>query len=107
APPPDLAPPSSLRPLPPQAFVDETEPSYRAHLFVADVAALGLAVTGTKAGLLGGTAVYLFDGLVIHGSHDRPGRGVGSLALRAGLPVLGAIVGSAIWWHGQDARCRA
>jgi len=106
-PPADLDPPRSMRPLPPQAYVEETEPSYRAHLFVADVAALGLTLTRSNGGILAGTAVYLLDGLVIHGMHDRMGRGLGSLALRAGLPVLGAIVGGAIWWHSQDARCRA
>jgi hypothetical protein len=86
---------------------DETEPSYRFHLVVADAAALALTLTTTKAGVLAGASIYLFDGLIIHGSHDHVGRGFGSLALRAGLPVLATMVGGAIWWRGQDARCRA
>lgn len=91
---------------PPPADRDETEPSYRTHIVVADLIALGLVVTRTKAGLLAGTSIYLFDGLIIHGSHDHAGRGFGSLALRAGLPILAAIVGSSIWWSRQDPRCR-
>jgi hypothetical protein len=105
APPPRLAPPRSIPAVSPPGDRDETEPSYRVHLVVADLIALGLAVTTTKAGVVAGTAIYLFDGLVIHGSHDRPGRGLGSLALRVGLPVLSTFVGSAISWSRQDPRC--
>jgi hypothetical protein len=110
APAPRLAPPSSVPPISPR--VDDrdetvTEPSYRLHLLVADTAALALTLTTTRAGVLAGASIYLLDGLVIHGSHDRIGRGIGSLALRAGLPVLATIVGGMIWWHGQDSRCRA
>jgi hypothetical protein len=107
APPPRLAPPSSVPALvPPPGDRDETEPSYRVHMVVADLIALGLAVTTTKAGVVAGTSIFLFDGLVIHGSHDHLGRGIGSVALRAGLPVVATIVGRAIWWSRQDPRCR-
>jgi hypothetical protein len=42
--------------------------------------------------------VYLLGGPVTHFAHDNPGRGLGSLALRAGLPIAFGTIG----YYGED-----
>jgi hypothetical protein len=36
---------------------------------------------------------YLLGAPIVHATHHRPGRAAGSLALRAGLPILGIAIG--------------
>jgi hypothetical protein len=114
APPPAVAspmimPPSSVAVTPPPLEAPreaETEPSYRWQIAVADASSLALLFTVTDRGALGGGLLYLLGGPVIHLAHGEAGRAVGSLGLRVALPIAGAFVGGALWWNGQDARCK-
>lgn len=81
--------------------------SYRWQIAAADTAALTVLLIGKESGLKAAGAIYLFDGLVLHQIHGRPGRAAGSLVLRGGLPLVGLFAGAAIWWRSQDRRCRA
>lgn len=107
--PPMIAPPSSVAVTPPPLDGPreaETEPSYRWQIGVADAGSLALLFSFTEHGSLGGGLLYLLGGPVIHLAHGEAGRAVGSLALRAALPIAGAFVGGALWWNSQDARCK-
>jgi hypothetical protein len=91
----------------PTARVDPPQPGtgYRLQIIAADalsVAALGgLAITQHYAynprisDVVGGAALggYALGGPIIHMAHRQWNRGAISLALRVGLPVIGAVVG--------------
>jgi hypothetical protein len=61
-----------------------------------DGGALALTVNGGMADseplILAGVSAYLVGPMVVHFVHGRPFRGLGSLALRAGLPVAGVAI---------------
>jgi hypothetical protein len=104
-----FAPPGSVAVTPPQVdgtLEVETQPSYRWQIGVADAASLAIMLSVTERGILGGGLVYLLGGPTIHVAHGETGRAVGSLALRAALPIIGGLVGGKLWWNSQDARCR-
>jgi hypothetical protein len=52
----------------------------------------GGAASGNKALLIGGVGAYAFGSPLVHFSHGQVGRGVGSLALRVGAPVLVGVI---------------
>jgi hypothetical protein len=65
--------------------------SYRSQTATADGVAIGLAVvaggTHNRSMFSLALASYAFGGPIVHLYHDRPGRALGSLALRVGLPL--------------------
>lgn len=78
---------------------------YGHQVLAADLASVGFIVAGAAADQpsvawigLGGLAL---GGPAVHLVHDRPGTALGSLGLRLGLPVLGAVVG-----HTAAGTCR-
>jgi hypothetical protein len=104
----ELEPPMRARPEPEQ--VRDAAPATREHWYgwqslSVDGASLLLLIAAGAAsdsgddeianvmayGALGG---YLLGGPVTHFAHDNPGRGLGSLALRAGLPFAFGAIGS-------------
>ena len=90
---------------------------YGAPMLVADGAALaafGVAphLKGTNAPtalLVSGLAAYLVVPPVVHLFHDHGDRALGSVALRLGLPVLGAMMGVPLGGscHQDDDSCVA
>jgi hypothetical protein len=70
------------------------EERYGWQILLADLAAIA-AGAATEEGEIT-LAAYLGGGPVIHLAHGSPGRAMGSLALRAGLPLAGALLGVAI-----------
>jgi hypothetical protein len=70
---------------------------YRGYLAVADAAALGLwigAFATENAGLgIGGLAIYLLGGPIIHGTNGQGSRAAASAGFRLGLPVIGLFGG--------------
>jgi hypothetical protein len=65
---------------------------------VADASAailigIGLEIRDGSGPALGGLLVYGLGGPIIHVVHERPGAALGSLGLRAGLPVIFAVAG--------------
>lgn len=100
---PDVTPPgmASAVALPPPP-TDQGEASYWYQTIGADMLAFGLLVGAAKANSSKGESVaklsigvYLLGGPIIHVAHDRPGRALGSVALRAGLPLVGGLIGAA------------
>jgi hypothetical protein len=77
-------------PVPDQPLVE----SYRLQTAIADgVALVTLAAThDASAGATFGVGTYLLGAPIIHLLHRRPGRALGSLALRAGLPLGAALL---------------
>jgi len=82
-------------------------------VLLADSAALALIVAGAAVGGAGNRnvsavlaysslATYALGGPIVHLAHERPGAALGSLALRAGLPVVSGYVGMAI----EQQNCR-
>lgn len=79
---------------------------YGQPILVADVAALGLVLTGlassrssptaAKVLVLGGLATYGLGGPIVHLAHDNPGRALGSVGLRVGMPVVAGLIGIAV-----------
>ncbi|HET7500094.1 MAG TPA: hypothetical protein VFK02_03800 [Kofleriaceae bacterium] len=92
APAPAFAPPGMVAPRPQDEVRIETE-HYGWQIVVSDVLAIGLAVTNDGTAVPLGGLTYLLGGPIIHGMHGEGGRAAGSLALRVGLPVLGALAG--------------
>lgn len=95
--------PAVLAPIP------EREPPrwYGGDVLLADGVALGLLVIGgsLQSGghdtigsslMIAGLGTYVLGGPAVHLAHDRPGAALGSLALRAGLPVASAYVGASL-----------
>ncbi|HEX4420796.1 MAG TPA: hypothetical protein VH165_22930 [Kofleriaceae bacterium] len=72
------------------------EPSYRWQLALVDIGSVLLLFSGTDAGVTGGFAAYTFLAPTIHLAHDEGWRAAGSLGLRLGMPVLGALTGFAL-----------
>jgi hypothetical protein len=87
--PPGLTPPSP---------VDNSDTgSYRLQTLGFDAAALGLGIAAVKRdsdALLEAAAVaYVGGPALVHLYHHHPGRAAASVALRVGLPLLGALIG--------------
>lgn len=71
----------------------------------------GLQILGVDAAVIAGASLtkssevgvggYLLGGPLVHLAHGHAGRALGSAALRAGLPLGGALIGSAI----GESRC--
>jgi hypothetical protein len=83
-------------------------PSDRQQVLAGDLAAVTLFVAGgllegpggadntlSETAMLAALGGYLFNGPVVHAMHGDVGRSIGSLALRAALPVAGAYIGVA------------
>lgn len=86
----------------------DVTPQTREHWYgwqtlVIDVTSLAVLITGAAATspsnewgdtlVVAGLGGYLLGAPITHVVHDSPGRGLGSLALRAGIPFLGGVVG--------------
>jgi hypothetical protein len=77
-------------------------PSYRSQTRLADGAALAIAFvavqseSGRRVGAAVALGTYLLAAPIVHLAHDHSDRAVTSFALRAGLPLLGGLVGNAI-----------
>lgn len=83
--------------VPPTVPVSRTAPAERSwygwQILLADAASFAcVGVTEQEACLLG----FALSGPVVHTLHGRPGRGLASLGLRVGLPLIGALIGSAV-----------
>jgi hypothetical protein len=106
--------PTVARPLPAlwTQHVDKPSPGYRAQTLVLDVLAVTALVVGFERNELGGTAdpifidagigMYVLGSPIVHTLHGRPGRGLASLAMRVGFPVITAVVGFQV---GPAHRC--
>jgi hypothetical protein len=78
---------------------------------ITDGAALGIALLATDASsnsqttlaVLAGGGSYLLGAPIIHAAHGRLGVGVGSLGLRVGAPIAGAMVGATLEGCGAFA----
>jgi hypothetical protein len=80
---------------------------------LVDAAALGMVLAAPAGGehtrdplLVAGVGTYALGGPAVHLAHAGVGRALGSLALRAGLPIGGAFVGMALGTasdHSGDA----
>jgi hypothetical protein len=55
---------------------------------------IGLEIREGEAPALGGLLVYGLGGPLVHLVHERPGAALGSLALRAGIPIVFALAGA-------------
>jgi hypothetical protein len=86
--PPEVTP--QLKPVPDQPLVE----SYRLQTAVADGIALLTLVAAHDQSVTGefGFGMYLLGAPIIHIIHRRPGRALGSLALRAGIPLTAALL---------------
>jgi hypothetical protein len=73
---------------------------YGAPILIADAAAAGaiLASVYFRSDTLIGAGLVSFAGVppVVHALHRRGGRGLGSLGLRLGLPIVGAFIGGGL-----------
>lgn len=102
APGPLVVTPASTEPLAATAPDRELE-SYRLPLALTDTASLVLIVVGVAgenegtAGL--GTLGYALAGPIFHGAHGHGSRVGASLALRIGLPLMGALIGEHLGRH--------
>ncbi len=99
--PPGLTPLAVPVPLPAPVPVEVPDSSYRIQTALADAAAVGLVIAASKAqngDQLGTAAVgmYALGGPAVHLFNHHPGRAAASLALRIGLPMLGALIGGSI-----------
>lgn len=64
---------------------------------------MGGAVASERGGYLGaGGILYVITGPAVHGAHHRGGAALASLALRVGLPLIGAGAGAASHCEGDD-----
>lgn len=102
-PPPDLSPPGLTPEVAPATTDEPAVKSYWYQTLAAD----GLAITFVALAANGhggdsdslaklGIGTYLLGAPLIHVSKGRPGRALGSLAMRVGLPFVGALIGSAL-----------
>ena len=87
-----LAPPGMVAPIQEDEMIPG-EPSYwyqTALLDVGVIAAMSLTFEAESEELLIATlALYGLGGPIVHAAHGHRGRAVGSLVLRAGLPIIG------------------
>jgi hypothetical protein len=81
------------------------EPSYRWQLVLVDIGSVALMFSGSDAGVTGGLAAYTFLAPTIHLAHDEGWRAAGSLGLRLGMPVLGALAGIMIGASRSPSGC--
>jgi hypothetical protein len=81
------------------------EPSYRWQLALVDIGSVVLLFSGSDAGVTGGLAAYTFLAPTIHLAHDEGWRAAGSLGLRLGMPVLGALAGIMIGAAQKPSGC--
>lgn len=103
-PPPPIAEPSSPsspgEPPPPSPLAASQRTWYSWQVVLVDSASLVLLLAGegTRANAVADAAVagYFLGGPVVHWSHGSVARGFGSLGLRVGIPVTGALVGALI-----------
>ncbi len=83
-----------------------TEHAYGLQILAVDalgLAAFAVAGAADSEGLAYGGMLTLVAGpAIVHASHGRTGAAVGSVALRAGLPILGAALGAASENCGDD-----
>jgi hypothetical protein len=77
----------------PEAPVVTVTRTYRSHIMLTDLAALGLAAGLRERGAQIGSLVYAFGPPVIHFAHGNRRSGWTSVGLRLGLPALGAMAG--------------
>lgn len=81
--------------VPADASEDPGAGAYTGWLVLADAAALGLTFGGLAAEssplALAGAAALFLGAPAVHVAHRQPGRAVGSLGLRLGVPVLGGM----------------
>jgi hypothetical protein len=84
--------PDDAAPEPPQ-----TSRWYGGQTLFVDGTSIGLVVLGAtqeSSGLIGlGVSGYLLGGPIVHWAHGHAGKGFGSLGLRVGLPIGGALAG--------------
>ena len=71
--------------------------SYRLEVAAIDAGAVAVAAIGHNSTFVVGlgVATYMLGAPIAHLFHERPGAAVGSLLLRTGVPVLGALIGYA------------
>jgi hypothetical protein len=114
-------PPSKWGGPPPSKAPEEPEyDDYRLSLLGSDLTAISLVVVGALVyddndaignfALLGGFATYALGGPIIHLVHEQPGRALGSLALRVGLPGAGVLIIAGLassCQSGGDGGCEA
>jgi len=80
----------------------EDIPSYRLQTALADASALGIGMLASKSNAPDNqassvaVATYALGAPLVHLYHHHPQRAAASLALRVGLPLLGAVIGGGI-----------
>lgn len=81
----------------PQPRAESDRTGYAGSMLALDGASIALLVASDRmdAGAIGwlGVGGYSLGGPILHIGHNRPGRAAASLALRAGLPLAGLMVG--------------
>ncbi len=96
----DISPPGMTPAVEPTPAEDAGTKSYWYQTLGADGLAFAFTLAGARgngdAGVTLGLGTYLLGAPIIHVAHGRPGRAVGSVAMRIGLPFLGAMVGAAL-----------
>jgi hypothetical protein len=107
--------PAKLRTQPPVSTRQAPEPDeggsrwYGWQTLAVDGGTLALLLTAGAADseplVWGGVSTYLAGPMVVHLAHCRPIRGLGSLALRAGLPVAGVVIAKDIGGPCGDFGC--
>lgn len=97
--PPGMTPEVAPAPQPAQPG-DRGVPGYRGWTLGADAAAVGLLLVAADREDEGlaklSLATYLLGAPLVHVMKDRPTRGLTSLGLRVGLPIVGAMLGEAL-----------
>jgi hypothetical protein len=97
----------ALRPLAsppiPEPDPELEDSAYHGQMVVADVATLALVFVGGEAGISAAGLTYLIAGPSIHLAHGQGHRAAGSLALRLGVPVVGAF--GAAWLARSRDSC--
>jgi hypothetical protein len=94
--PPGMTPPSHETAVPPlpQASADSDEGErYGHYMLLADAATMSMSIAAESGELF--LASYLLTGAVVHFANGEVGRGLGSIGLRAGLPLVGGLAGAA------------
>ena len=93
--------PPSLTPVVSEPIASAGTESYALQTLSTDGAALALIAAGHSSGpvIALGVATYAVGAPLVHGYHHQSGHAAGSLALRLGLPLLGALVGAAAASH--------
>ena len=96
--------PAQAPPAPPGPAVSAGATRVETHSYGLQIAGVDVAVlagaAATKSSNVG-VGGYLLGGPLVHLAHGHVGRALGSAALRAGLPVAGALLGGSL----GDSRC--